>query len=95
MVLSVVLKIFSRSVGEQLPGVPLSAHVGGALGMVVLVPKNSHTPVSVPLLRNADCATVNPLSVMPGAKRLAGIACPVGDNMRLIRGYESGTLSAD
>lgn len=86
------VKIIERSNGlhEEIgtgvgAGAPLESHKGGEAGTETLVAKNSHVPLKfAPDLKYVD-RTVKPFPVVPGAKRLIGVARPEGERMRLSR----------
>lgn len=75
-------------------GAPLEVHTGGEEGIVTLVAKNSHVPLKLPPDWKLEAFTVNPFPFKPGAKRVAGIASPVGERKRFSKVYASGTVRA-
>jgi hypothetical protein len=68
--------------------------MGGEEGIVTLVAKNSHVPLKLPPDWKLEAFTVNPFPFKPGAKRVAGIASPVGERKRFSKVYASGTVRA-
>jgi len=69
----------------------VSAHIGAMLGIVIVCPRNLHTPSSPDTPWKYDSGREKP--EVPGAKRDGGIARPVGDRSELSEVNSSGTVS--